>query len=742
MTVSLRKIMKDLVFKESSVMRSLFVVLLMLLFSFSCYAVELSVPTIFTDNVILQREKPVPVWGKAAVGATVKVEFGRQQKIGVANEEGSWRVELAALQASSKPQSLLISSGNEEIKIDNVLVGEVWFCSGQSNMELALRDCENAKEAMASANNPDIRLYYTPRVHSGKPLDRIDSKWEVCTPDSIERFSGVAYFFGRKLNKDLDVPVGLLLSSWGGTRIDPWIPPCGFSGIEAVAHLDTIVQNSLPDNPVYKDKLNQYLEDLDKWMAVSKQAVENEEYISAPPVFPSELILGDNNYDPTRLYNGMIHAHVPFPVRGAIWYQGEANHHDGMEYVDKTRALLNGWYKVWGYEFPFYFVQITPYQYGNEDPEILARFWEVQSQIVKDIPNTGMAVVSDYTTINNIHPPNKLIPGERLALLAEANTYGMDVICTGPVFREIKLDGDVVRVYFDNAEGLTTNNGKAPDWFEVAGIDREFEKAETCIDGSTVVVKSAEVPEPKVVRFAWHKLATPNLVNVAGIPAAAFRAGKFPPPENPARSQVPEAEGFRVVYQIDIPVDADYGNKDPEYFTDVSDKYQQFDKVGYYLELTGKDGSQEYVFASMNKFTDDLKKIGIPVVSSGSYFFQKVQSLTVRSNVPEVLSCTGSDGGSIEFCPSNYQTVNSSNIPGAVNDKYDFGESGDGGMPGYGSMQIHNWRQKQTIFAINHWGTGGNLDVGIGNSPEGNSDWTFKSNGPEYERIRLTVMVK
>ena len=708
----------------------------------SCFAAELSVPTIFTDNMVLQREKTVPVWGTAPVGAKVTVAFDQQKKVGITDDEGKWSIKLEAMEASTRPRSLVISSGNEKIVIANVLVGEVWFCSGQSNMELALRDCENADQEIANADNPYIRLYYTPRVHSGKPLDQIDSKWEECNTDTIKRFSGVAYFFGRKIQKDLDVPVGLLLSSWGGTRIDPWIPPCGFTGIDSVAYLDTIVKNSMPHNKVYKEKLNRYLIDMENWILTSKQAMAKEEYIAHPPVFPSELILGDNNYDPTRLYNGMIHAHVPFPIRGAIWYQGEANHHDGMEYVDKTRALLNGWYSVWGYEFPFYFVQITPYHYDNEDPEILPGFWEVQSQIVKDIPNTGMAVVSDYTTLNNIHPPNKLIPGERLALLAEANTYGMDVVSTGPVFREIRLQGDSIKVYFDSADDLTTNNGKAPDWFEVAGIDKVFKKAEAYIADNIVIVKSDDVPEPKVVRYAWHKLATPNLVNNAGIPASAFRAGIFPAAVNPAKLTVPEADGYTVIYQIDIPADADYSNALPGYLTDESENYHRFDKIAYYLELTDKDGSQKYVFASMKKFTDDLKKIAIPVVSTNAYYFNKIRGLTVRSNVPGLHLCTDSDGGNIEFCSGNYQTANVSNIFGAVNDKYDFGDSGVGGQQGYGCMQVNNWQQKQTVFAINHWGIGGPLDVGIGNSPEGNSDWTFRNNAHEYQNIRLTVMVK
>ncbi|RLC28469.1 MAG: 9-O-acetylesterase [Deltaproteobacteria bacterium] len=629
-----------------------------------------------------------------------------------------------------------------------MLVGEVWLCSGQSNMQMPMAGwppkcpLENSDAEVAAANHPEIRLYDTPRVSTEDPQERIDAAWVVCTPETVKTFSACAYYFGRKLRRDLDVPVGLLLSAWGGTRIEPWTPPCGFEGIESLADINQLVQKTLPASPLYKKTMVEYLAGMKQWLENTRKAMPLDRYVTAPPVFPEELILTGNQQTPTKLYNGMLHAHIPFAIRGAIWYQGESNHREGMLYVDKTQAMLNGWHKLWGCDFPFYFVQIAPYQYGAEDPEVLARFWEAEAEIVKTIPKTGMAVINDVASLNNIHPPNKEAPGVRLALLAEANDYGMDVVCSGPVFQTLEKQGHALKVVFDSAKGLSTRDGKAPDWFEVAGEKGVFEKAEAEIRGNSVIVQSAEVTEPLAVRFAWHKLATPNLMNGAGLPAAAFRAGKLPEPENPAVALVPEAVGFRVVYQLDIPADANYATERPRYAVDSSaTDTEPFSTVAYFLELGKQDGTKQYVFASMDRFAETLAWIGVPVNSSEARFMQKVGNLTVRSNVAGIEACTGSDGGNIEFWPGNYGSGNAENIPGATG-LFDFGDVTSDKIPGYGCMQVHNWKAKQTVLAFNHWGNAGTVDIGIGNSTGKTRDWTFTGNAGEYTLRRLTVMVK
>lgn len=670
-------------------------------------AAELSLPSVFSDHMVLQRERAVPVWGKADPGTKVTVSFAGQTKTATADTEGKWRVDIEKLSASAESRTLTVRAGDKQIVFQDVLVGEVWLCSGQSNMKFVMCKTVDATTAIAAANYPQIRLFNTPQVPVAKPKETIDAKWEVCTPETITNFSGVAYYFGRKLHKDLNVPVGLLESAWGGTRIEPWTPPCGFEGI-----------NTLSD--------------------IREQA---QKLTSLPKVTQG---------NPSALYNGMIYAHIPFAIRGAIWYQGEANRRDGMLYVDKTQALLNGWRKLWGYDFPFYFVQIAPYQYGDDSPDILPAFWEAEAAIVKTIPKTGMAVIYDYATTNDIHPPNKEIPGTRLALIAEANDYGMKIVSTGPVFQTLEKQGGKLKVIFSSAAGLATRDGKAPDWFEVAGKDGVFKKAEAKIDGAAVVVQSGEVSEPVAVRFAWHKLAMPNLVNGAGLPAAAFRAGDLPVPAAAAPvvyepvKLPPEANGYRMIYQLIIPENASYAKEAPRYAIDNSDKDNvPFSKVAYYLELEKKDGTKQSVFAAMDRFTDSLKKIGVPVNSCGARFMQTVSNLTVRSSVPGVISCTDSDGGNIEFWPGNYGLTNQQNIPNASPTQFDFGDARVDKVPGYGCMQIHNWKEKQTVMAFNHWGgTPGPADIGIGNAPKGNPDWTFSKNSTDYTVRRLTVLVK
>lgn len=460
-----------------------------------CSARSLTLAPIFSDHMVLQREQPVPVWGSAAPGSSLTIEFAGQTQTGRADAGGRWRVDLDPLSASSVPQTLTVRSEEagrqESIMLRDVLVGEVWLCSGQSNMQWAMSRTENAEAAIAAADHPRIRFFRTPVVFSRIPLDSVDGKWEVCSPETAGPLSGVAYYFARELQRELDVPIGLLQSAWGGTRIEPWTPPEGFEGIESLQSIHQIATN---------------MPELDGDPQQERQT-------------------------PTAIFNAMIHPHIPFAIRGVIWYQGESNRTEGMLYVDKTRALLNGWRGRWGFDFPFYFVQITPFQYAQQDPMILPEFWEAQAAIPRQIPGTAMAVASDATTLDDIHPPNKEVPGVRLALLALNHTYGRDVVSSGPIFRSISRDrsGSRLRVEFDFADGLTTRDGNPPDWFEIAGNDGVFKAATASIQGSSVLLESDEVPLPVAMRFAWHKLAVPNLMNSAGLPAPAFRASLTDP---------------------------------------------------------------------------------------------------------------------------------------------------------------------------------------------------------------------
>lgn len=476
--------------------RKIYTALAIIIFPAAGFAAQPTLPTVFTDHMILQREQPVPVWGTADANSSVTVEFAGQKKTVTADADGKWKATLDPLAASSEPRILTVQSGDQQVSIQDVLVGEVWFCSGQSNMHFRMKKTTTGAQALVAADLPQLRLYETPEAVSitpvarqtdqtNNPVHNAEACWKVCTPENAGYFSGVAYYFGSKLHKDLNVPVGLLWASYGGSKIESWTPSSGFKNIESLNSLYHLTQN-------------------------------------LPP--PSGDVKKDKNI-PTGLFNGMVYAHIPYGIRGVIWYQGESNHDDGMLYIDKTRALVNSWRELWGCEFPFYFVQIAPYQYDAENPDILPAFWEVQSEITKVIPKTGMVVINDAATLNDIHPPNKIVPGTRLALLAEADTYGMHVISSGPVFQTLEKQEGSLKVVFSSAEGLTTRDGKNPDWFEIAGKNGVFKTANARIDGNSVILSSPEVSDPVSMRFAWHKLAVPNLVNGAGLPASAFRAG-------------------------------------------------------------------------------------------------------------------------------------------------------------------------------------------------------------------------
>ncbi len=668
---------------------------------------ELSLPTIFTDHMVLQQKQTVPVWGTAEPGSPVTVEFAGQKKTAKADSGGKWRIDLDALKASAEPQTLTVSTPTAKVEIADVLVGEVWLCSGQSNMQMAMKSSENAAEAIAAGDHPLIRLYRTPTVFSQTPTEKINAQWTACTPETLPDFSAVAYNFGKKLQQELGVPVGLWQSAWGGTRIEPWTPPRGFEGFDSLADIRKQTENFPAGFGTDKSKAKQ-----------------------------------ERQY-PTAIYNAMLHANIPFAIQGAIWYQGEANHNEGMLYVDKTAALLKGWRELWGRDLPYYFVQIAPYRYGQQDPSVLAEFWEAQAAIVNEVPNTGMAVVSDATTLDDIHPPNKEIPGTRLALLALDNTYGKDLVSAGPTFRAMNILNSAIEIVFDSAEGLTTRDGKAPDWFEIVGEDGIWKPADAAIKGSRVILSSPEVEKPVAMRFAWHKLATPNLMNGAGLPAPAFRAGEAPEPKLPDLVDIPEMKGFNTVYQLVIPPTCAYGTQAPEYAIDNSSKTGSFKQIAYLLELQKPGEEVEYAFAAMDAFTDDIRQIAVPTVASGARFMQKVANLTVRSNVSGVDAVTASDGGSIEFWPGNYGPQNAAGIDGASEKLWDFGDAGSDKIPGYSCMQVHNWKAGQTVFAFNSWNSG-TADIGIGNSSldKRSTDWTFVQNGGAFAMRRLTVLVK
>jgi sialate O-acetylesterase len=404
-----------------------------------------------------------------------------------------------------------------------VLVGEVWLCSGQSNMQFSVSSVSHARKELQQANHPHIRLFTVPMRPAGEPANDVSGTWTVCTPKTVPGFAAVGYFFGRELHDQLDVPVGLINSSWGGTRIEPWTPPVGFSDVPALASILTGIGEA---HAAYAKTTAAALPHYAEWLAIAEQAKSKGETIPSPPEWPASPL--GNNYAPTGLYNGMIHPLVPFAIRGAIWYQGESNNGEGMLYFEKMKALIDGWRSVWHEgDFPFLYVQLAPYNYGGGNPTALARIWEAQTAALA-IPDTGMAVTNDVGNVKDIHPKDKQDVGKRLALWALAKTYGKQIVYSGPLYKSMNIDGSKIRVKFDHVGGgLVARNGKPLDWFQIAGEDKKFVDAEATIDGDSVVVSSPKVEKPVAVRFAFDQVAEPNLQNVEGLPASAFRTDKW-----------------------------------------------------------------------------------------------------------------------------------------------------------------------------------------------------------------------
>ena len=508
------------------------IVALVLLLSSGGVFGDVRLPAVIGDNMVLQRGMQVPIWGWADAGERVKVSgsWGSESWEGTAGQDGKWMVRIE-VPAAGGPYEMTVS-GKNSVTVKNVLVGEVWVCSGQSNMQMGVGLVNNARREIANANYPEIRLFDVPLKSAGEPADDVEAEWRICSSKNISTdniwegwprgFSAVAYFFGREIHKDLGVPVGLIASSWGGTRIEPWTPPEGFESVPAISD---IWKESEKEIAVYKEATAEEIVKFEEWAVGAKSALVGGKVISAPPPWPKHPL--DSNKKPTGLYNGMIYPLVPFGIRGALWYQGEANLGEGMLYHEKMKALIGGWRKVWGQgDFPFYYVQLAPFRYrwGPPQPYRLAEIWEAQVASLS-IPNTGMAVTVDISDLEDIHPKNKQEVGRRLALWALAKTYGRcEVVYSGPLYKSMAVEGEKVRISFEHVGGgLRTSDGREPDWFEIAGADGKFIKGEAKIEGETVVVRSDKVKEPMAVRFGWHEEAEPSLMNKEGLPVSPFR---------------------------------------------------------------------------------------------------------------------------------------------------------------------------------------------------------------------------
>ncbi|MEI8037327.1 MAG: sialate O-acetylesterase [Verrucomicrobiota bacterium] len=437
---------------------------------------EVKLPGIFGSGMVLQQGMPVKVWGVASPGESVSVSFAADTGRTSADAKGEWKLELPAQKASATPARLIVK-GTNEIVLDNVLVGEVWLCSGQSNMAMGIQATDHAEAEIAAADNPELRLFFIKQPGAAASPDDVAPRWKACSPLTViedgERhngwplwkgFSGVGYHFGKVLSRELKVPVGLIQAAVGGSGIDSWQISTWSFGV------------------------------------------------------------------PGGLANGMLRPIVPFQIRGAIWYQGEANHLEGVRYVDKTRDLLAGWRNAWAEpELPCYIVQLAPFKYRGESAFVLPEFWEAQLAITNSIPNTGIASTIDLGDPDDIHPKRKKEVGARLALQALQKTYGRtDLVADGPAFKSLSIKGSKLTVSFDHVPaGLKSSDGMKLNSFELLDANTGgFVVADAAIDGKTVILSASQVAKPVAVRFAWSNVASPNLVSSDGLPAYPFRAAE------------------------------------------------------------------------------------------------------------------------------------------------------------------------------------------------------------------------
>jgi len=684
--------------------------------------------------MVMQRDIELRIWGWCDAGEAVTVALNGKKASTTGDTDGKWEVTLPAMKASSTPLQLRIQ-GNNAIEISDVLIGEVWLCSGQSNMEWTVAASTNREAEIAAADFPMIRHLKIAHRPSTVPLDDVSAPWTVCSPAVAGNYTAAGYFMARKLHQELGVPIGLINSSWGGTRVEPWTPPVGFKQVPALVEIYESVLGRTPGTDEYQSTLGSYIDANAAWNKKAQEALTTTQPVAPSPDFPEKLKPFTSHQDPTMLYNGMIHALVGYPIRGAIWYQGESNHTEGMLYFEKKKALINGWRTLWNQgDFPFYYVQIAPFQYGNEDGTILAKFWEAQAA-VQQLPNTGMVVINDIATLNDIHPPNKQDVGKRLAMLALKNEHGMEnVVAYSPEYESIKLAGSKLLITFKNtAGGLKTRDGKVATHFEIIGPGtRNFVPANASIKGDTITLSAAGVTDPTAFRFGWDKLAEPNLIGGTGLPVGACRGGKEPD----FLSRISIDQDYELVYELDL---SKLNNK-ITYSTDRSGDAPEFDRIAYLIELDSDATGSQKLFVSMDAFTNDASKIAIPQFSADAFFQQPIKGVESYSTISS-LNREGIEGN-IEFWSGNYGTQNTAKVPGASDAIYDSGDNMGDPLNGYGSMQVHDTAGKQTLFAINHWGAGARADIGIGNSSGPHRDWTFTSNASSYSSKTLKVYVR
>ena len=481
---------------------------------------EIMLPSIFSNYMVLQQNTDARFWGTAIAGEQIKITASWGAEVNaVADNYGKWSVEIPTISGSHVPQQIIFE-GENILVLSNVLIGEVWLCSGQSNMGWPVQLSNNAYTEFKNASHPSIRFFNVPTTMAWEPQNDVNAHWTPCSPESVSGQSAAAYFFGRELQDALDVPVGLIVSAWGGSGAQAWIDKenAGKEGLgEIVEWYDKYEQQM-------RTEWYDYTKNMAEWRA--KQPADGPQDLSSRP--KRNRLPGDNHI-PFALYNGMIHPIKTYSMKGAIWYQGESNVGRAHQYRTLFPAMIKSWRTVWDQgDFPFYYVQISPYHYNDYDGVTSAELRDAQLKTLDIVPNTGMVVTTDIGDINDIHPRKKQEVGRRLALLALHNDYNMiEEEYSSPLYKSYFVEGNKVRIDFDHAKVLKAV-GKEIMGFSIAGKDQKFIKAKAVIiNDNQVEVWSDNIKKPVAVRYGWSNAVVINLFNEVRLPVSPFKTDSW-----------------------------------------------------------------------------------------------------------------------------------------------------------------------------------------------------------------------
>ena len=488
---------------------------------------EIKLPALFSPHMVLQRDRKDKVWGWAEPGEKITVTIADQSKTAEAGKDGKWSLELDPLQAGG-PHVLVVKGAKDEVKLEDVLVGEVWLCSGQSNMGFDVNSSTNGDLESLAARFPKIRLISVPQLGTQEPQDDFKGRWEPCTPQSVRGFSAVGYYFGRQLYETLDVPIGLIDDAWGGSAAEAWVRRDALEADPKYAPLLATWAKFEGEAPKAREEFTKKLEAHRE--AVAKARADGKPVPRAPQG-PDEQLKG--NHRPANIYNGVLKPTIGYGMRGAIWYQGESNASGAYLYRDLFPLMIKTWRDEWGIgDFPFYWVQLADYL--KESPEPVDSAWaelrEAQSMTLGRLPNTGQAVIIDLGEGQDIHPKNKVDVAKRLARWALAKDYGINVPYQSPTYREMKAEGAKVLVSFEHVGGgLKAFDVPEVIGFAISGADHKFVVAKGRIVGKDKVELTAEgISEPVAVRYAWADNPVCNLYSAEGLPATPFRTDDLP----------------------------------------------------------------------------------------------------------------------------------------------------------------------------------------------------------------------